>query len=106
MTFAYVWEYEVRPDREAGFRREYGPDGAWVALFRQAPGYVSTALYRDRDQPHRFLTVDTWVSERAHQEFRRRFADAFARLDAACEQLTLRETPLGGFDRVGDGTAA
>lgn len=101
MPYTYVWEYHVRPDRVPDFVREYGPEGAWVALFRQAPGYVSTDLYRDRDDPGRFLTVDTWESEQAHQAFRRRFADAFARLDAACEALTIRETPLGRFDRVG-----
>ena len=101
MAYTYIWEYRVRADREPDFRREYGPDGAWVKLFRQAPGYVSTQLYRDRDDPLRFLTVDTWESEAAHQEFRRRFADAFATLDAACEALTLRETPLGHFDGIG-----
>jgi quinol monooxygenase YgiN len=67
---------------------------------------MSTELYRDRDDPLRFLTVDTWESEQAHQEFRRRFADTFASLDAACEQLTLRETPLGRFERLGHGDAA
>jgi heme-degrading monooxygenase HmoA len=102
MTYTYIWEYQVRPDQEPAFRRDYGPDGAWVRLFRQSPGYVSTQLYRDRADPLRYLTVDTWESEAAHLEFRSRFADAFASLDEACEAYTLRETPLGRFDPVGD----
>jgi heme-degrading monooxygenase HmoA len=92
----------VQPAHEPAFHRAYGPDGAWVRLFRQAPGYVSTRLFRDRDDPFRFMTVDTWESEEAHQEFRCRFAEAYAGLDEACEAFTLRETPLGRFDPVGD----
>jgi quinol monooxygenase YgiN len=100
MPYVFMWEFEVRPEHEAAFREAYGPDGAWVALFRQAPGFVSTDLYRDRDRPLRFLTVDTWESEAAHDAFRRRFGDAYAQLDAAGARLTRRETPLGRFDRL------
>jgi len=102
MAYTYMWEYQVRPDREPDFLRDYGPDGAWVTLFRRAEGYVSTHLYRDRDDPLRFVTVDTWESEPTHQEFRLRFAAEFAKLDQACEALTIRETPLGRFDRIGN----
>lgn len=106
MAYTYLWEYHVRPDRKADFLREYGPDGAWVTLFRRAAGYVSTHLYRDRDDRWRFLTVDTWESASAHREFRRRFAAEFAKLDEACEALTVRESSLGEFDRIADDDAA
>lgn len=98
--YTYIWEYEVRPDADDRFRDAYGSHGAWVALFRQAPGYVSTHLYQDRNASHCYVTVDTWASREAHHAFRRRFAGAFAELDAACAELTLREALLGEFDLV------
>jgi heme-degrading monooxygenase HmoA len=98
--YTYIWEYEVRPDADSRFREAYGSHGAWVALFRQAPGYVSTELYHDLNAPHFYVTVDTWASRVAHQAFRRQHASAFAELDAACEELTVREALLGEFDLV------
>lgn len=103
--YTYLWEYRVRPEAEARFRGEYGPDGAWVALFRRAPGYVSTRLYRDRDDGARYVTADTWETREAHDAFRRRFAEEFAELDAACETFTLREVCLGHFEDVTGGEA-
>lgn len=98
--YTYVWEYRVRPDADEAFRREYGPHGGWVALFRRAPGYVSTQLYRDRADPQRYLTIDTWESRAAHDRFRLQFADAFHALDCACGRLTVSEVRLGEFEGV------
>lgn len=64
----------------------------------RAPGYVTTHLCRDRDDPCRYVTIDMWESQDAYDGFRRDFATEFARLDAECEALTLREVPLGHFE--------
>jgi heme-degrading monooxygenase HmoA len=95
--YVSIWEFQVAPDAEDRFRHEYGPDGGWAALFRRAPGYVSTTLLRDHVDPLRFLTVDVWESEEAHEAFRREFALAYAEHDDACRTLTLRELPVGRF---------
>jgi heme-degrading monooxygenase HmoA len=95
--YAYLWEYEVRPEAGEAFRREYGPEGGWVTLFRRAPGYVGTQLLQDRQRPRRYVTIDTWDSAESHARFKRQFADDFAELDRRCEALTLRETLLGEF---------
>lgn len=100
--YTYIWEFEVRPESESRFREVYGPEGAWVALFRQGPGYVSTQLCRDRHNRGRYVTVDTWASREAHEAFKRAFAVPFAELDASCEALTVRETLVGEFDVVDD----
>jgi heme-degrading monooxygenase HmoA len=99
--FMYAWEYRVRPEAEAEFRRVYGPDGAWVRLFRRATGHVETRLYRDRASRDRFVTIDHWESEAAFRTFRERFAVEFEALDAACEELTSAETRLGEFEETG-----
>ena len=98
--YTYVWEFAVRPELDDRFCDLYGPEGAWVALFRQARGYVSTQLYRDQRDRHRYLTVDTWASREAHAAFRREFATAFAELDARGGALTAREELVGEFDSI------
>lgn len=98
--FSYIWEFKVRPERLAEFEAAYGPDGDWVRLFRRDPAYLGTDLLRDREDPHRFLTVDRWSSREACLAFRERFRADYGALDARCAGLTLSERPLGDFDRV------
>jgi quinol monooxygenase YgiN len=95
--YTYIWEYEVPPDRQAEFLTHYAPAGTWAALFRQAPGYLGTELYRDRGRPDRFITIDHWRDEAAFREFRRRFAPEFEALDQQCAALTRHEATLGEF---------
>lgn len=95
--YVYLWEYRVRPEVVERFREAYGPEGAWVALFRRASGYVGTKLYRDLEGPYRYVTVDRWESRDAYDRFRRTHSAEFERLDAECESLTLREDRLGHF---------
>lgn len=96
-SFTYVWAYRVLPDRTDEFLGLYGPEGAWVRLFRQAPGYLGTDLYADRDDRSRYVSVDRWESEDAFRGFRERFSEEFECLDREGEELTLEETPLGEF---------
>ena len=93
--YSYLWEYTVAPDQEAEFLAHYAPDGTWADLFRRAPGYLGTELYRDREQPDRFLTLDHWRDEAAFRAFRSHFAAEFEALDRRCSRLTIRESSLG-----------
>jgi len=97
---AYIWEFEVRPERAAEFELYYGPNGSWVQLFRTARGYLETVLLRDLVRPHRFVTIDRWESERAYQDFRAAREEEFAALDSRCEAFTTAERELGRFDIV------
>ena len=98
--YACLWEFLVQPDRRAPFEQQYGPRGAWVSLFRQAPGYLGTWLLRDSANPRRFITIDRWQSAAAYQAFRSACAQPYAEPDAQCEGLTLQETCLGNFDEL------
>jgi heme-degrading monooxygenase HmoA len=99
--FVYLWEYEVAPVQQSDFEREYGPDGAWVALFSRASGYLGTSLLRDRTRSDRYVTIDRWESEEAHAGFLEKFRSEFDELDARCEQLTQSETLIGLFHSAG-----
>ena len=96
--YTYIWEYLALPDRVDEFEELYGSSGAWGELFRKSAGYIRTELLRDRDQPHRFVTIDYWVSYDAWLDWRRRFASDFEELDRRGEQLTAHESQIGEFD--------
>lgn len=92
-----IWEFTVPAESTAAFIAAYGPAGAWAQLFGRAPGYRGTELYRDRETPDRFVTLDFWMSPAAYESFRETFATEYAALDRACESLTSSERPLGSF---------
>lgn len=96
----YAWEYEVAPEHEPAFLCAYGPDGDWVRLFRRAPGYLRTELFRDLARPARFVTLDYWESQQAFTAFRARFAAEFEAMDGRCEALTVSEREIGRFEPV------
>jgi len=98
--YVYIWSYVVKPGSDTAFRELYGPEGRWVALFRQAEGYLDTRLLCDRKKPNRYVTIDSWISQEAHARFRREDAERFAELDQEGKQLTLEETYLGEYRSV------
>jgi heme-degrading monooxygenase HmoA len=102
--YTYLWEFFVASEHAAAFERMYGPAGEWVALFRRAPGYVSTTLHRDRVNGQRYVTIDSWASVEAWERFRAEHAAAFNALDGSCRALTVAEREIGRFTAV-SGTA-
>lgn len=98
--YVYIWEYNVRPESMPEFERLYGPEGAWVELFRRQDGYVRTELYRDTKMPGRYVTIDYWRSEEDCRTFRRVFASEFEALDDRGERLTVAEDLIGEFSPV------
>jgi len=98
--YVTIWEFRVRGDRREEFERHYGPQGSWVALFRQAAGYVGTELLHDRSDPLRYLTIDRWTDADAYRAFRAGFAGPYAVLDQACEGLTTHEAAIGEFEEA------
>lgn len=96
-VFAYIWEYLVKAENKSEFEQVYGPDGEWVQLFKQDTGYLGAELHRDTSNTQRYLTVDYWVSKKARDNFREKFAEQFKKLDKQCESLTEQENFLGDF---------
>jgi heme-degrading monooxygenase HmoA len=95
-----VWEFRVRPGREAEFERRYGAEGDWVRLFRLGEGYERTVLVRDLAAAGRYLVTDVWRDAASYRAFKDRHAEAYARLDAECTALTLEERLVGQFEVV------
>jgi len=95
--YVYVWEFKVLPEREQEFLAAYGSSGVWSRLFGKAAGYVGTLLLQDRAVPARFLTIDRWSSQSAHDAFLAEFRAEYEALDRACESLTQYESSLGSY---------
>ncbi|MBZ5702848.1 MAG: antibiotic biosynthesis monooxygenase [Acidobacteriia bacterium] len=104
--FVILWEFEVKPGLEARFESVYGPEGGWARLFALSPAYLGTRLLRECQRPGVYLTLDQWSSREAYDGFRRGHAAEYAALDAAGEELTLRERHLGSFEGEAGSDAA
>jgi heme-degrading monooxygenase HmoA len=95
--YVIVWEFRVRPAREAEFVQKYGPEGAWARFFRGSRGYIRAELVRDVADHLRYLTLDYWQTEEEFSVFRGQNLAEYERLDKECEGLTEAETRLGAF---------
>lgn len=96
--YVYLWEFRVRKERLSEFEDVYGPDGAWVELFRRAEGYLGSELLRDASDEARYVTIDRWISREALDSFHARFREEYEALDRRCEKLTSAETKIGDFE--------
>ena len=72
--FVTLWEFDVKSGSEELFERTYGPDGPWAELFRRDAGYLGTRLLRDVGAARVYVTMDTWESREAYEEFREKLA--------------------------------
>jgi heme-degrading monooxygenase HmoA len=98
--FTYLWEFRVAPSAQAQFEFEYGSRGSWVALFREAPGFIETLLLHDNADPLRYVTVDRWESEHVHNAFRSAHLKQYEEIGRRCQEYTTSEQPLGEFREV------
>jgi heme-degrading monooxygenase HmoA len=95
-----VWEYMARPERLEEFETLYRPDGAWVELFKNSPGFVSTTLMRDTRDRLRFMIADRWTSEESYEAFKKDFATEYQKLTRRGERVYRAEHLIGRFDFV------
>jgi heme-degrading monooxygenase HmoA len=99
--FLILWEFEVKLGEEARFEKSYGPEGPWVQLFRSDPHFRQTQLLKDPSRSRIYFTLDFWDSENDYAHFMKFNQDAYASLDLATENLTIRERNLGCFLQLG-----
>jgi hypothetical protein len=97
--FVTLWEFEVKSGSEELFERTYGPDGEWARLFQRDARYGGTRLLRDLGAARVYVTMDSWESRAAYEEFRETFAAGYEELDRECRALTARERHLGEYEK-------
>jgi hypothetical protein len=94
-----VWRYDVRPDAIAPFERDYGPHGAWAALFRRDIAYRGTDLCRVQGSASTYMTFDRWQSAASRAAFLAAHRVEYDALDARCGVYTIAEVLVGEFAR-------
>jgi hypothetical protein len=95
-----VWEFKVKPEAQLAFEQIYGPNGAWVRLFRYSADFRGTRLLRDLSLPGHYLTFDRWTSREALHDFKRVHQADYDALDQQCESMTENESLVGEFDSL------
>lgn len=98
MTHVRLWRFEVPEEQESKFVAAYRSDGDWAKLFKTAPGFVRTELWRDGDGI--YMTADHWESVTAFEAFQASHGEEYRRLDAELEGVAGIETFLGAFNLV------
>ena len=98
--FLVLWEYEVKPGHEERFEKVYGPGGDWDSLFRSDPNHAGTRLFRDTTRSGAYLTADYWLSRETYEAFLANRRSDYKELDAATEDLTLRERHMGSLEMM------
>lgn len=93
--YVIIWEYQVKPDKQAEFEKTYAANGAWAELFKKGTGYLGTELLCKADQSLHFLTIDRWESKQAYETFLTHWGNEYQSLDAQCEGLNEQESLLG-----------
>jgi heme-degrading monooxygenase HmoA len=96
--YVALWRYRVAEAERSRFESAYAPDGDWARLFARDPGFLGTELLSDGAGA--YVTIDRWQDEAAWARFEQAHGEAYAKLDAAMEPLTLSEARIGGFDSV------
>ena len=97
--YVIMWEFIVRADCAGQFEAIYGRQGDWATLFAKAEGYRETQLLRDTTNALRYVTLDFWTSQEAHERFWHEHEREYTALDERCERLTVKEHKLGEFLR-------
>jgi heme-degrading monooxygenase HmoA len=95
--YVIIGEFHAKRGREQEFEQAYGAQGEWVEFFKRGMDYLGTELLRDPAKLGRYLTIDRWVSQAAHEAFRREWAIEYAAIDRRCERLTEQEALLGNW---------
>ena len=98
--FNIIWQYQVKPEKQAEFKTIYSPNGAWSALFKKSTGYLGTELLRDETNPRRYLTIDRWNSKEEYEAFLSQWEMEYKALDAQCESLMESESLIGKWTTI------
>jgi heme-degrading monooxygenase HmoA len=92
------YRYRVHQAQVRAFEHAYGPEGPWAKLFARHPGYKRTRLFRHKDDPGIYVTVDVWQSKADFDAFRKMYAEDYRRLDKQLALLKLEEHLLGFYE--------
>jgi hypothetical protein len=96
--FLVLWEFEVKPSCEGRFEKIYSAGGDWDSFFRRDANHQGSRLFRDTSRPHVYITIDSWKSLAAYEQFLATHAAEYHALDTSCKGICENERYLGSFE--------
>ena len=94
---AIVWQFEVRPGREAEFERFYGADGEWTKLSRRSRSFLGSSFLKDLAMPNKYLLVEYWSEMLVYERHLTDFSDEMKELEAERDRFVERMEAVGVF---------
>jgi heme-degrading monooxygenase HmoA len=98
MTHHRIWLFRPPSAREAEFAEAYSAEGAWARLFRNAPGFLGTSLFKPAEPGGWWMTIDRWESAANFEAFTEVFGEQYRALDAELEGVAGEEKFVGAFE--------
>jgi len=96
-VIAFVWQFTVRPGREAAFERFLGANGPWQALSRRSRSFLGSSLLRDAVQPTRCLVIEYWSEMLVYEKHQADYSDEVRELERERNELFDEMASLGVF---------
>jgi|SRR5215471_3215339 len=94
---AIMWQFDVKPGREAEFEDFYGTDGEWSATNRLTRSYLGTSFLRDQNRATRYIVIEYWSEMLVHEQHRAYKSDTMETLEARRAELVVTVEPMGIF---------
>lgn len=94
---AVMWQFTVKPGRQAEFEQFCGADGEWTAMNRRARSYLGSSFLRDQNVSSRYIVIEYWSEMIVYEQHR---ASGFAAIEAIEERRSMlvdAVEPLGVF---------
>jgi quinol monooxygenase YgiN len=97
---AIMWQFEVKPGREAEFEQLYDVDGEWTATNRTVRSYLGSSFLRDQNRSSRYILIEYWSEMLVYEEHRVFRSDIVAALEERRQTLVDSVEPLGIFSAL------
>jgi len=97
VMIAIVWQFTVKPGREAEFEQLYGVDGEWTTMNRQTRSYLGSSFLRDQNDASRYLLIEYWSEMLVYEQHRSYRSAARAAFEARRTAVVESVEPMGVF---------
>ena len=97
---AVVFQFDVKPGREAEFEQLHGADGRWTALSRQSRSFIGSSFLREFTATPRYLLVEYWSEMVVYERHRKDFEADLQRLERDRADMVTSTVPLGIYNAL------
>jgi quinol monooxygenase YgiN len=97
---AIMWQFDVKPGREAEFEELYGVDGEWTAMNRAARSFLGNSFLRDQNRSSRYILIEYWSEMLVYEQHRVFRSDVIASFEERRRALVDVIEPLGIYSAL------